>query len=141
MYITHRIDFRGNDDLIYTPGVVVFKTDERTNPIIPRMMPEGEWYRVNVITCAAPEIGFHNLPNNYEALITSRIKKILDVAAKEKNEVLILGAWGCGAFRNPTEVVARVFFTLLRNYNFEVVEFALSSNHDVSDSVFARLCP
>ena len=141
MYDAHEIDFRGNDDLIYTPGVVVFKTDERTNPIIPRMMPEEEWYRVNVITCAAPEIGSHNLPNNYEALITSRIKKILDVAAKEKNEVLILGAWGCGAFRNPSDVVARVFFSLLKNYNFEIVEFALSSNDDVSNSVFAKQCP
>ena len=42
-----------------------------------------------------------------EELITSRIKKILDVAAKERVEVLILGAWGCGAFRNPREVVAK----------------------------------
>ena len=141
MYEAHQIDFRGNNDLIYTPGVVVFKTDERTNPIKPVMMPEEEWYRVNVITCAAPQIGDHHLPNNYEELIASRIKKILDVAAKEKNEVLILGAWGCGAFRNPSNVVARVFFSLLKNYNFEVVEFALSSNHDISNSVFARLCP
>ena len=141
MYEAHQIDFLGNDDLIYTPGVVVFKTDERTNPIKPVMMPEEEWYRVNVITCAAPQIGDHHLPKYYEELITSRIKKILDVAAKEKNEVIILGAWGCGAFRNPSDIVARVFFTQLRNYNFEVVEFALSSNNDVSDSVFARLCP
>lgn len=141
MYEAHQIDFLGNDDLIYTPGVVVFKTDERTDPIKPVMMPEEEWYRVNVITCAAPQIGDHHLPKYYEELIASRIKKILDVAAKEKNEVLILGAWGCGAFRNPSDIVARVFFTQLRNYNFEVVEFALSSNNDVSDSVFARLCP
>ena len=28
----------GNDDLIYTPDVVVFKTDERTDPIYPQMM-------------------------------------------------------------------------------------------------------
>ena len=141
MYDARVIDFRGNDDLIYTPGVVVFKTDERTNPTKPVMMPEEEWYRVNVITCAAPQIGDHHLPNNYEELIASRIKKILDVAAREKNEVLILGAWGCGAFRNPSNVVARVFFSLLRNYNFEIVEFALCSNDDVCNSVFAKQCP
>ena len=123
MYDARVIDFRGNDDLIYTPGVVVFKTDERTNPIKPVMMPEEEWYRVNVITCAAPQIGDHHLPNNYEELIASRIKKILD------------------AFRNPSNVVARVFFSLLRNYNFEIVEFALCSNDDVCNSVFAKQCP
>ena len=133
------IGYMGNDDLIYTPDVVVFKTDERTVPIVPRMMEQSEWYKVDVITCAAPEM--HKmpfLPDDYEQVITSRIKKILDVAAKEGVEVLILGAWGCGAFRNPSDVVARVFFTLLKNYDFEVVEFALSKHGDVSGSVFAK---
>ena len=73
-------------------------------------------------------------------MITSRIKKILDVAAREHNEVLILGAWGCGAFKNPTDIVARVFFSLLEDYNFETVEFALSTKGDVSDSPFAKYC-
>lgn len=35
---THQINHMGNDDLIYTPGVAVFKTDERTEPIYPKMM-------------------------------------------------------------------------------------------------------
>ena len=135
------INYMGNDDLIYTPDVVVFKTDERTIPIRPVIMPTNEWYKVDVITCAAPELWRGNaMPPNYEALITQRIKRILDVAAKEKVAVLILGAWGCGAFRNPSEVVARVFFSLLKNYNFETVEFPLSSSDDVSHSVFAQCC-
>lgn len=131
------IDFMGNDDLIYTPDVVVFKTDERTDLIYPKMMPHDEWYKVDVITCAAPDFsrGQH-LPRNYEEQITSRIKKILDVACKERVEVLILGAWGCGAFKNPSEIVARVFHTLLQNYDFETVEFALDTCGDVSNSLF-----
>ena len=132
------IDYLGNDDLIYTPDVVVFKTDERTDPIYPRIMERSEWYRVDVITCAAPELQRAPMPANYEELITSRIKKILDVAAKERVEVLILGAWGCGAFRNPREVVAKVFHSLLKNYNFEVVEFAMATHEDVSNSPFVR---
>jgi uncharacterized protein (TIGR02452 family) len=60
------------------------------------------------------------------------------VAAKEENEVLILGAWGCGAFKNPVEVIARVFVELLKDYNFETVEFALATRHDVQSSAFAR---
>ena len=140
-YEQGEINYMGNDDLIYTPDVVVFKTDERTIPIRPVMMPTNEWYKVDVITCAAPELWRGNaMPPNYEELITQRIKRILDVAAKEKVEVLILGAWGCGAFKNPSEVVARVFFSLLRNYNFETVEFPLSSSDDVSHSVFAQCC-
>lgn len=129
----------GNDDLIYTPDVVVFKTDERTDPNIPQIMAQIDWYKVDVITCAAPELmKIHHVPENYEEVITSRVKKILDVAAKEKVEVLILGAWGCGAFKNDSSVVAKAFFTLLENYNFEIVEFALASHGDVSGSPFVK---
>lgn len=127
-YLTKELDAMGNDDLIYTPDVVVFKTDERTHPIYPRLMAPEEWYKVDVITCAAPEMNhMRSRPINYEEIITSRIKKILDVAAKENVEVLILGAWGCGAFRNDSTVVSKAFYSLLKNYNFEVVEFSLSS--------------
>mgnify|MGYP000050463431 CR=1 FL=1 len=41
-----------NDDCIYTPDVVVIKTDIAK----PILMPENEWYKVNMITCAAPNL-------------------------------------------------------------------------------------
>ena len=129
----------GNDDVIYTPDVIVFKTDERTDPVWPQMMPHEDWYKVDVITCAAPELWYgHIKPDDYEALITQRIKRILDVAAKAGAEVLILGKWGCGAFKNPIDVVARTFRTLLRNYNFEIVEFALATRGDINNDIFAQ---
>lgn len=139
LYMEHKLDYMGNDDIIYTPDVIVFKTDERTEPIWPQMMPKDEWYNVDVITCAAPELWRGNpMPSDYEAQITRRIKRILDVAAKAGVEVFILGKWGCGAFKNPVEVVARVFKPLLKNYNFETVEFALATNHITSDDAFAQ---
>ena len=138
-YASREMDYMGNDDLIYTPDVVVFKTDERTEPVYPRMMEREEWFHVNVITCAAPQMmGITQLPESYEDVIHSRIKKILDVAAKEGNEVIILGAWGCGAFKNPVEIVAKTFVELLRSYPFETVEFALATRNEVSTSAFAR---
>lgn len=133
------INYMGNDDLIYTPEVVVFKSDLRTDPVYPQMLDRDEWYKVNVITCAAPVMArVSTRPDNYETVIRSRIKKILDVAAKEKNEVVILGAWGCGAFRNPIKIVSRVFVELVKNYPFEIVEFALATRNDVGSSAFAQ---
>ena len=133
------INYMGNDDLIYTPDVVVFKSDLRTDPVYPQMLDRDEWYKVNVITCAAPVMArVSTRPDNYETVIRSRIKKILDVAAKEKNEVVILGAWGCGAFRNPIKIVSRVFVELVKNYPFEIVEFALATRNDVGSSAFAQ---
>ena len=128
LYESHQLDHMGNDDLIYTPDVVVFKTDERTDVIYPKMMYQRDWYKVDVITSAAPELRHGNrCPADYEVQITSRIKKIFDVAASQDVDVLILGAWGCGAFKNPADVVARVFLTLLKEYHFETVEYALAS--------------
>lgn len=133
------INYMGNNDLIYTPEVVVFKSDLRTDPAYPQMLSRDEWYKVNVITCAAPRIvRVSTLPDNYEMVIRSRIKRILDVAAKEKNDVVILGAWGCGAFKNPITIVSRVFVELVKNYQFEIVEFALATRNDVGSSAFAR---
>lgn len=134
------IDNLGSDDLIYTPDIIVFKTDERTDPVIPQMMEEEEWYKVDVITCAAPQMNrFCSFPENYESIISSRIKKILDVAAQEKVEVLILGAWGCGAFANDSGIVSKVFCKLLKNYAFPTVEFALAcKDEDVGNSIFTQ---
>jgi hypothetical protein len=69
--------------------------------------------------------------------ISSDSRDIED-AIKEGNEVIILGAWGCGAFKNPIEIVAKIFVELVKNYNFEIVEFALATKNDVRSSAFAR---
>ena len=116
----------GNDDLIYVPDVVVFKSDESA----PQTLPVDEWYHVDIITCAAPEcFALDALPDNYDEIIARRLKLVLDAAEAEKVEVLVLGAWGCGAFKNPTYRVARAFCKLLKGYNFEIVEFAIGDKY------------
>jgi uncharacterized protein (TIGR02452 family) len=132
------IDFMGNDDLIYTPNVCVFKTDESTDPVIPRMMPRDEWYNVDIITCAAPELKNNPMPSDYGAQIESRISKILSVALKQGVEVFVFGAWGCGAFGNPEERIASLFFEYLRYCNFETVVVALGRK-DYENSEFAKI--
>ena len=139
MYNKGQMDNMGNDDLIYTPDVVVFKTDVRTDPIYPQMMDSNSWYQVNVITCAAPVLSDPtNRPENYEDIMRARIRKILDVAAKEGNEVIILGAWGCGAYRIPIAIVSKLFVECLKDYIFPIVVFALSTTMSVQGSVFAK---
>ena len=127
-----------NDDCIFTPKVKVFKSDID----YPELLPENDWWDVDVITCAAPnlrerpsnrmnpnagsksaEITYHGL----KELHTSRIEKIFQVAIANKAEVLILGAFGCGAFRNPPDLVSEVFaeFTKKYRYYFDVIEYAV----------------
>ena len=89
---------------------------------------------MDVITCAAPYLGA--IPREerknisvFELMLvfSARIERILEVAKKKGVEVLILGAFGCGAFANPPEIVAKAFKEALAEYGkyFETVEFAV----------------
>lgn len=127
-----------NDDCIFTPSVKVFKSDIN----FPELLREDKWWNVDVITCAAPNLrsipsnrmnpnaGSKNADITYEglrALHTARIQRIFEVAMENKAEVLILGAFGCGAFCNPPELVAEVFAKFTKEYqeNFDVIEYAV----------------
>lgn len=132
-----RHDTTYTDACIYLPDVLVMKTDTDS----PQRLPKEDMYRVDVITCAAPNL--RERPNNamnpgsgaavhltreqIYALHTQRARKILSAAALHEAEVLILGAFGCGAFCNPPEVVAAAFRDVLPGfaYAFRTVEFAV----------------
>ena len=55
------------------------------------------------------------------------VERVFRVAAANGAEVLILGAFGCGAFCNPPAVVARAFKTIQEKYAsyFETIEYAV----------------
>ncbi len=127
-----------NDDCVYTPGVVVFKTDE----IVPQIMSENEWYTVDVISCAAPNL--RPKPSNsmnpgsgtraveiknsdLKELHAKRMGRVLDIAKAHGAEVVILGAFGCGAFQNPPETVAAGILEAVmpRIRNFKTIELAV----------------
>ena len=143
-----------NADIIYTPDVTVFKTDTNT----PRLMDEKDWYDVDVITCAAPNLrerpsNRFNQGNGDRAVKVSdrelleihkkRLIRILDVAVLNGDEVVILGAFGCGAFQNKPEVVARAAKEVIADYlyAFKTIEFAVycPPRDDTNFKVFKRV--
>lgn len=133
-----KLDATYNDDCIFTPGVMVVKSDTR----LPKRLPKEQWYAVDIITCAAPNL--RERPSNsmnpgsgskkvnlsskeLQALHKKRLERILAIAKANKEEVVILGAFGCGAFQNPPEVVAKGMREAVEEYrnDFETVEFAV----------------
>lgn len=100
-----------SDRLIYTKDVTVFKNDDE----IPQMMPENEWFNVDVITCAAPYLGKQRHTNHAVLfdVYKNRIKNIFEAAKDNDIEVLILGAFGCGAFKNPPSLMAQAFYKVI----------------------------
>ena len=125
------------DACIYSPNIIVFKDDS----YIPRMLPSKDWFSVDVISCAAPNLrnvvsNAYNTesgeavqisPDELNMLHKRRAKHILAVAAANKVDILVLGAFGCGAFANDPRIVADATFEVLEEFisYFDVVEFAI----------------
>jgi len=122
-----KMDTLYNDDIIYSPEVCVFKTDTAT----PELMPESDWYNADVITCAAPNLrgGRGNAYKDSRLLeiYRNRMTRILKAAKAEGAEVLILGAFGCGAFQNSPALIAMAWHQSIQAFmqDFKVIEFAV----------------
>lgn len=120
-----------SDRLIYTKDVTVFKDDST----VPKMMSEDEWFNVDVITCAAPYIANRRYTNKaaLKQLFKGRIKNIFESAIDNDVDVIILGAFGCGAFKNPPELVAKAFHEVIdeNDYSkyFKKIVFAIKCNY------------
>ena len=144
-----------NDDCIYTPDVTIFKSDTS----FPELLPQNEWRNVDIITCAAPNL--RERPSNamnpnsgkqavkisnsdLKTLHTKRANRILDIAKNNGAEVIILGAFGCGAFQNPPQIVAEGILEAVKQhiYDFKVIEFAIyctprdSQNYEIFSKYF-----
>lgn len=125
-YNPHRIglNFCYTDACIYTPDIIVMKSDA----VYPENIPESEWFCIDVLTCAAPNLSFAWLPEKklYE-IHKKRGSHILSIAAANGIDVLVLGAFGCGAFRNNPETVARAYNDILFDFMgyFREIRFAV----------------
>lgn len=120
-----RADCLYTDACIYSPGIKVIKTDANQ----PERLSANEWTTVDVITCAAPNFRNVNpLPDDaLRELHLKRGRRILDVALDNGVDSLVLGAFGCGAFRNDPKIVASAYAQLMQEYGqaFDEVEFAI----------------
>ncbi|WP_283136211.1 TIGR02452 family protein [Rhizohabitans arisaemae] len=124
-YAYHRAqgDLLYSDRVIYSPGVPVFRDDKG------RMLEEP--YRAAFLTSAAPNAGAiaRTQPQSAGAVpsaLRTRAARVLDVAEAHGHRRLVLGAWGCGVFRNDPGLVADAFAQeLAARDRFEHVRFAV----------------
>lgn len=93
MYEAHARRSRpdSSDWAIYSPGVPVFRTDDGATLRRPWLL--------DVLTCAAPYAPGVGQPESGD-LLQQRIHRVLAIARAYGHAALVLGAWGCGAFRN-----------------------------------------
>lgn len=108
MYEAHRRRPKpdSTDWAIYSPDVPVFRQDDGTELSKP--------WPLSILTCAAPYAPAMGQPNAGD-LLQKRIHRILAIAQAYGHSTLVLGAWGCGAFRNDPNRTARDFLEALEN--------------------------
>jgi uncharacterized protein (TIGR02452 family) len=99
------------DLAIFSPGVPFFRNDAGDLLEAP--------YCASVITCPAPNAGAirQNEPENSGKVLATLERRgafVLKIAALEGIKRLVLGAWGCGVFRNDPSAVAQTFARLLK---------------------------
>lgn len=112
------------DHLIYSPDVPFFR-DEQLELL-------EQPYLTSLITAPAPNAG-EALRREPEArprireVLRARALKVLQVAAHQAHRTLVLGAWGCGVFRNDPHEAAEAFDLALKALPgaFERVVFAV----------------
>ncbi len=122
MYAAHLLagSPASSDWVIYSPDVPVFRTDD--GELLPQAWP------LSIITCAAPYAPAVGAERS-AALLRQRIHRVLAVAQAMGHTKIVLGAWGCGAFRNDPRRTALDFRKALEgpfNHAFSQVVFAIS---------------
>ena len=125
-----------NNRVVITPDIVVFKSDDD----YPTIVDEKDYYRVDVLTCAAPNLrskdssilsiavkGAQISDEELYRIHYSRAEHIICAALANDIDILVLGAFGCGAFQNNPRVVAKAYNDIIKKYKdqFDVIEFAI----------------
>ena len=119
-----------SERMIFSPACPVFRVDNGD------LLPQP--YLLSIVTSAAPNAGAirDNAPElepQIPEVFRRRAELVLALAASRGVDALILGAWGCGVFRNDPVMVAQTFAELLRpggpwHGHFETVRFAVLDN-------------
>jgi uncharacterized protein (TIGR02452 family) len=97
---------------IYSPAVPVFKDDD--GEVL------DEPYLCAFVTAPAVNAGVfakEHKPGRRDVVrdeMADRIEKVLTIMAGHGHDAAVLGAWGCGVFRNDPEVIAELFAQTLR---------------------------
>ena len=105
---------KANNDLIYSPNIQIIKDDVESWNV--KNLEQDTNRLISVITCAAPWncLGGKEISDDEIYKIHyDKAKRILDVAINNDVDIIILGAFGCGAFNNNPKHVAMAYKKIL----------------------------
>src|SRR6185436_14841574 len=118
------------DHLIFSPRVPVFREDESALLAKPYLLSFITSPALNAGVVQREPASVSRIPE----VMRNRIAIVFNAAIDNSVDCLILGAWGCGVFKNDPEMIAQLFADALLNRGM----FANAFRH-VCFAVFDRL--
>jgi uncharacterized protein (TIGR02452 family) len=130
------------DEVIVTDGVSIIK-DQDYN----RLPDYVELDFIAVAAIRRPPLEYEDSEASYmeaedQQMMQDKIDAIFRYGIYQNRDSLLLGALGCGAFRNPPKVVKEMFQDAIDRYRgyFKQITFAVLSNeHNPNYSIFKDL--
>ena len=127
-----RYPLDANFGAVYSPYVTVFKSGRDNN-----YDTLDEPFVTAVISAAAiknPPLKDGKLADWVKKTIKNKIRQILSVALENGHDSIVLGAFGCGAYKTPATEMARLFREILlsKDYNgkFDKIVFAILEDNN-----------
>lgn len=125
---------------VYSPAVTVFREG------IDCLLME-EPYDVAVITCAALNLNGKypikltpdgHMPQAAIDITRNKIRTVFRIGLMYGHDSLVLGAFGCGAFRNPPSEIARLFHEVMVesefNNKYRFITFSIIEDHNSNNA-------
>ena len=121
---------------IYSPSVTVFRKGLDCS-----LMDTP--FDVGVVTCAALNLGGKyairltpdgHMPRNAVEITRNKIRTVFRIGLLHGHDALVLGAFGCGAFKNPPAEVAKIFHEVMEEPEFidryRLITFSIIEDHN-----------
>jgi uncharacterized protein (TIGR02452 family) len=114
-----------NSEVLYTPNLIL-KRDEMNGHY--SLLPTKKYCLVNILSASAPRVKGKQVDEHIlQEIFEKGIKNILLTPFSHNKEawnngrkkIIILGAWGCGAYGNDSSNVAKYFYNVLNNYHIK----------------------
>lgn len=126
-------EMEGSDIMIYSPNVSVFRDQFYKELVHP--------FKINVISATPVDNRKYECVAG-QKIMERRIRKIINLAAYKHAEILILGAFGCGVYKNDPKKISKAFYNILEvegmKHHFQQVIIPVSEDPLIFDIFNSR---
>lgn len=118
-----------DNEVIYSPKVTIIKDREYNN------LEQTDYWTTAMLAVAAIKnpttIDGEYADENSKNLMRQKINAIFQIAIQHGHDSLVLGALGCGAYKNPPHIIAEIFKEALKVWSpyFKRIGFAVLANN------------